>query len=59
MVVEAARAVLADLRTTGSTKGWLDRMATFQEVNVLLGLPTANEWEAEISRRAVEAGDNE
>ena len=59
VVVEAARAVLADLRTTGSTKGWLDRMATFQEVNVLLGLPTANEWEAEISRRAVEAGDNE
>ena len=59
VVVEFARAVLGDLRTTGSTKGWLDRMATFADVNALLGLPEANEWEVEISRRAAEVGDSE
>ena len=58
-VVELTRAVLGDLRTTGSTKGWLDRMATFADVNALLGLPEANEWEVEISRRAAEVGDSE
>ena len=58
-VVGLTRAVLGDLRTTGSTKGWLDRMATFADVNALLGLPEANEWEVEISRRAAEVGDSE
>jgi len=58
-VVQLTRAVLGDLRTTGSTKGWLDRMATFADVNALLGLPEANEWEVEISKRAAEVGDSE
>ena len=58
-VVELTRAVLRDLSTTGSTKGWLDRMATFVDGNALLGLPEANEWEVEISRRAAEVGDSE
>jgi len=58
-VVELTRALLGDLRTTGSTKGWLDRMATFADVNALLGLPEANEWEVEISRRTAEVGDSE
>ena len=55
-VVELTRALLGDLRATGSTKGWLDRMAAFADVNALLGLPEANEWEVEISRRAAEVG---
>ena len=57
-VVELTRAVLGDLRATGSTTGWLDRMAAFADVNALLGLPEANEWEVEISRRAAEVGDS-
>ncbi len=58
-VVELTRALLGDLRATGSTTGWLDRMAAFADVNALLGLPEANEWEVEISRRAAEVGDSE
>jgi len=58
-VVELTRALLGDLRATGSTTGWLDRMAAFTDVNALVGLPEANEWEVEISRRAAEVGDSE
>jgi hypothetical protein len=34
-------------------------MAAFADVNALVGLPEANEWEVEISRRAAEVGDSE
>ena len=56
-VVALTRALLGDLRTTGSTAGWLDRMASFADVNALLGLSEANEWEVEISTRAIGLGD--
>ncbi len=51
-IVPAARAVLAELTRTGTTAGWLDQMATFQDVNELLGLSDVNEWEAHIAERA-------
>jgi 2-methylisocitrate lyase-like PEP mutase family enzyme len=51
-VVPAARAVLSELRSTGSTAGWLDHMASFQGVNEVLGLSELNAWEAHIADRA-------
>lgn len=51
-VVPATRAVLAELAATGSTAGWLDHMASFQNVNDVLGLNEANAWEAQIADRA-------
>ena len=53
-LVPVAQEMLSDLRATGSTLGWLDRMATFNEVNEIVGLDAANAWEAEIGRRASE-----
>lgn len=49
---KAAEDVLAELASTGTTQGFLDRMMTFGDVNDLLGLPGANQWEAEIAERA-------
>lgn len=51
-IVPAARAVLGELAAKGTTSGWLEHMATFQDVNSVLGLDAANEWESEISKRA-------
>ncbi len=51
-LVPVAQQLLADLQADGSTMSWLDRMATFQEVNEVVGLSAATEWEAEIARRA-------
>ncbi len=56
-LVPVARQVLADLRREGSTLSWLDRMATFAEVNDVVGLGPANEWEAGIAGRAAEQGE--
>jgi 2-methylisocitrate lyase-like PEP mutase family enzyme len=53
-IVPATRAVLAELTDTGTTAGWLDHMASFQNVNDVLGLTDANEWEAHIADRAGE-----
>ena len=55
-IVPAARAVLGELAAEGTTSGWLDRMATFRDVNEVLGLDEANEWENSISERAREGG---
>jgi 2-methylisocitrate lyase-like PEP mutase family enzyme len=54
-IVPAAREVLAELASEGTTSGRLDRMATFQDVNNVLGLDEANGWEREIAKRASEA----
>jgi len=51
-VVPAARDVLAELKAQGTTAGRLDRMATFQDVNEVVGLTARNEWEAMIAARA-------
>ena len=51
-VVPATRAVLEELKRRGTTAGWLDQMASFQDVNDVLGLTEADEWEAVIAERA-------
>ncbi|MDH3296349.1 MAG: isocitrate lyase/PEP mutase family protein [Acidimicrobiia bacterium] len=56
-LVPVARRLLADLRDQGSTLSWLDRMATFHEVNEVVGLAEANQWEADIARRAADHRD--
>jgi 2-methylisocitrate lyase-like PEP mutase family enzyme len=51
-VVPAVRALLAELAATGTTARLLDNMASFQEVNDMLGLADANAWEEHIADRA-------
>jgi 2-methylisocitrate lyase-like PEP mutase family enzyme len=51
-VVPAARAVLNELKSAGSTVGWLDHMASFQDVNEVLDLSEINAWETHIADRA-------
>jgi 2-methylisocitrate lyase-like PEP mutase family enzyme len=53
-LVPVARQVLSDLGREGSTLSWLERMDTFQEVNDVVGLPEANQWEADVARRAAD-----
>jgi len=48
----AARSMLEELRGSGTTEGYLDRMASFQDVNALVGLESADEWERSIADRA-------
>ncbi len=55
-IVPAARAVLGELASEGTTDGWLERMATFHDVNELLGLDEANRWESSIFERARDGG---
>ena len=50
--VFAARAALSEMAATGTTAGRLDQMASFQDVNRIVGLEDANRWEQEIARRA-------
>ncbi len=57
-LVPVARQLLSDLKADGSTLSWLDRMATFQDVNALVGLAEANAWEADVAQRAVGTGNN-
>lgn len=57
-VVPAARAVLNELMSTGSTAGWLDHMASFQDVNEVVGLKEINAWEAHIADRAGKASSS-
>lgn len=49
-----AQTLLTDLATTGTTEGSLDQMATFLEVNAVVGLDDANAWEQHISDVASE-----
>lgn len=48
----AAREVLAELAATGTTAGRLDRMTSFQDLNEVVGLADANDWEQEIADRS-------
>lgn len=52
LVTRAARLLLAELASAGTTAGALDRMASFDEVNDLVGRPAWSRWEAEIGERA-------
>ncbi len=47
-VTKAAQDTLDELRRTGTTAGRLDTMATFDEVNRVVGLTEADDWERRI-----------
>jgi len=51
-VTLAARETLDELRSTGTTMGRLDAMATFDEVNRVVGLTEADEFERSIADAA-------
>jgi len=51
-VTRAARETLDELRSTGTTMGRLEAMATFDEVNRVVGLPEADEFERAITDAA-------
>ena len=51
-VTKAARSVLAELAAAGTTAGYLDEMATFSDLNDVVGLTAANEWERSIADRS-------
>ncbi|MCH8129859.1 MAG: isocitrate lyase/phosphoenolpyruvate mutase family protein [Acidobacteria bacterium] len=51
-VTRAARETLDELRSTGTTIGRLDQMATFDEVNRVVGLSEADEFERSITDAA-------
>lgn len=51
VTTKAAEEVLAELATTGTTAGYLDRMKSFGAVNDMLGLPDANAWEVDVAER--------
>ena len=54
IVTSAARSLLRELAEHGTTEGMLDEMATFEDVNRLVGLDDADAWEQAISERASE-----
>lgn len=51
-VTLAAREMLAELAAEGTTAGRFDKMASFQDVNSVVGLEDANEWEQAIADRS-------
>ncbi len=53
-VTKAAQDTLDELRRTGTTAGRLDTMATFDEVNRVVGLTEADDWERRIQDAATE-----
>lgn len=48
----AAREVLEELAATGTTAGRLDKMASFQDLNRVVGLADSNDWEQDIAKRS-------
>ncbi|TDI52871.1 MAG: isocitrate lyase/PEP mutase family protein [Acidobacteria bacterium] len=55
-VTGAARSLLQKLAEAGSTREMIDDMATFDEVNDLVGLKDADEWERSISEESTRDG---
>ncbi len=53
-VTKAAQDTLDELQRTGTTSGRLDAMATFDEVNRVVGLTEADDWERRIQDAATE-----
>jgi 2-methylisocitrate lyase-like PEP mutase family enzyme len=53
-VTKAAQDTLDELQRTGTTSGRLDTMATFDEVNRVVGLAEADDWERRIQDAATE-----
>ena len=56
LVTRAARGLLADLAMAGSTTAWLERMASFDEVNTLVGRDDWAAWESRITDLAAGGG---
>jgi 2-methylisocitrate lyase-like PEP mutase family enzyme len=53
-VTKAAQDTLEELHRTGTTSGRLDSMATFDEVNRVVGLTEADDWERRIQDAVTE-----
>ena len=54
IATRAARELLHEIAASGTTAGALGRMASFQDVNEVVGLTESNEWEQGIADRAAE-----
>ncbi|NNE96438.1 MAG: isocitrate lyase/PEP mutase family protein [Acidimicrobiales bacterium] len=53
-ITSSARQVLAELRSQGTTAGWLAHMASFDDVNQVVGLAEFNQWELDIASGAAD-----
>ncbi len=53
-ITKSARQVLAELKSAGTTVGWLDHMASFDEVNQVVGLAEFDQWERDIASGAAD-----
>ncbi|MEE8406822.1 MAG: isocitrate lyase/PEP mutase family protein [Acidimicrobiia bacterium] len=56
-VTGAARSLLQNLANSGSTTEMIDNMATFDEINDLVGLKDADDWERSITEDASKRED--
>jgi len=56
-VTGAARTLLRELAGAGSTQSMIDDMATFDEVNNLVGLGDADQWERSITKEVSDLGE--
>ncbi len=54
VAVKAFSAFLAELRKTGDSRPWLDRMSTLAETNTVLGLDEVKAFDAALLRKAAE-----
>jgi len=57
-VTRSIQRLLEELRSTGTTEALLDEMATFDEVNELVGLVDADEWERAISNHSADGSES-
>ena len=57
LVTRTARELLATLLSAGSTEAWLEKMASFDEVNEVVGRGAWGEWEVRIKSIAASATD--
>jgi 2-methylisocitrate lyase-like PEP mutase family enzyme len=51
ITIAAARGFLAELRRSGDSRGWLDRMASLEEANAAVGLPAIRAFETAMLER--------
>ncbi|WP_431285620.1 isocitrate lyase/PEP mutase family protein [Humitalea sp. 24SJ18S-53] len=51
ITIASARGFLADLRRTGDSRGWLDRMASLDEANATVGIDAVRAFETAILER--------
>lgn len=51
LVIKSVSDFLADLKRTGDSRSWVDRMASLAQTNSALGLETLQSFEASVTRR--------